>query len=91
MDLSVFTPYLKDRGLVDLLMKTGEGGRNFKGEGEKEGRVKYLFIPPGPHSVYKMTVKCFEQNGAKYDPDKKKWYIPSDVDEAVFEGFLEPI
>ena len=58
-------------------------------EEEYEGRTRYLYIPPGPRSTINDTIRLFKENGARYDKEKKRWYIKGDTDIDKFTPFLD--
>ena len=81
MDLSIFGPYLKDKSLIV---------NNRAADEDQEEKRQYLFIPPGPRSVFDDTIALFKDNGAIYDPRLKRWYLVGEYDKDKFKDFIKP-
>ena len=48
----------------------------------------YLELPKMNKEEFLQTVSYLKENGAKYLPNSKKWYITADMDQTPFERFL---
>lgn len=48
----------------------------------------YLEIPKMEKEEFLHTVEYLKENGAKYLPNQKKWYITADMDKTPFREFL---
>ncbi len=48
----------------------------------------YLNIPPQEKEEFLKTVQYLKENGAKYLPQQRRWYITADMNKEPFEQFL---
>lgn len=48
----------------------------------------YLKLPPAGPQEFKEIINQIKQDGARYNPEKKRWYITEDADRKKFWNYL---
>ncbi len=48
----------------------------------------YLKLPPSSPQQFKKITEQLKQDGARYNPDKKSWYITEKADQSKFQQYL---
>ena len=64
-----------------------EGGRIIVSPIEREEEI-YLRLPNLEREEFLSLTKQLKENGAKFNPNLKKWYLPQGVDKSKFQEYI---
>ena len=82
-----------DKNMNVVAVQTEKVAADIKAVKEPEQRLsedvkEYLSIPPQGKEQFSKTVQYFKENGARFDPFVKHWYITPQHNRDMFKTFL---